>query len=448
MALSRTLRRRSAERADPIVSFTDWNKMFRPGGQVSYGGQQYQAFQTSLMASLGGEYYDQNSVVYACATNRILLFSEARFQFQQMRKGRPGDLFGNEELSILEEPWPGATTGDLLTQAELDVAMHGNSYWVNDGPDFMLRLDPSRVTLLTEGRPNEWSGYMVGDRLVAYAYDAGTGPDGKPKVQIYLPGEVAHYKPHPDKDNRFIGMSWLTPCLEDILSDEEMTTLKVTNLRNRGNLDVVVTIDKTVSPEQFKATVDAYYAKHVGPENAGRPLFISGGVDVKTIGQTFEQMSMRATQGAGETRIAACAGVPPVIVGLSEGLSAATYSNYSQARRRLVDGTMRPLWRFFAGAMQAIVEPPTGSRLWYDDRDIPFLREDVKDQAEILGRNAGTAAILVNGGWEPDSVIDAVTAGDLKRLVGAHTGLNSVQLQPAATSVPDAPKALSAAPTK
>ena len=74
---------------------------------------------------------------------------------------------------------------------------------------------------------------------------------------------------------------------------------------------------------------------------------------MKTIGQSFEDLEVKATQGAGETRIAACAGVPPVIVGLSEGLSSATYSNYSQARRRLVDGTMRPLWRFFASAMES-----------------------------------------------------------------------------------------------
>jgi phage portal protein BeeE len=58
------------------------------------------------------------------------------------------------------------------------------------------------------------------------------------------------------------------------------------------------------------------------------------------------------TQGAGETRIAAAAGVPPVIVGLSEGLQAATYSNYSQARRRFADGTMRPLWRNAAVARE------------------------------------------------------------------------------------------------
>ena len=59
--------------------------------------------------------YRSNGVVFACMMTRFLLFSEARFQFQQMRSGRPGDLFGTPDLSILERPEPGGTTGDLLS---------------------------------------------------------------------------------------------------------------------------------------------------------------------------------------------------------------------------------------------------------------------------------------------------------------------------------------------
>jgi len=39
----------------------------------------------------------------------------------------------------------------------------------------------------------------------------------------------------------------------------------------------------------------------------------------------------------------------------------------------------------------------------------------------------------VDAGWEPDAVIDAINAGDLKRLIGKHSGLYSVQLQPPGT---------------
>jgi hypothetical protein len=60
--------------------------------------------------------YKSNGVVFACMAARQLLFSEARFQFRQLRGGRPGDLFGSPELAILETPWTNGTTGDLLTR--------------------------------------------------------------------------------------------------------------------------------------------------------------------------------------------------------------------------------------------------------------------------------------------------------------------------------------------
>ena len=71
--------------------------------------------------------------------------------------------------------------------------------------------------------------------------------------------------------------------------------------------------------------------------------------------------------------------------------------------------------------------PDPASRLWFDDRDVPFLQEDVLDAAEIRAKDATTMRQLVDGGFDPASVVEAVTSGDMSRLV--HTGQLSVQLQ-------------------
>jgi phage portal protein BeeE len=412
------------------LSITDWSKQFAPGAQVNYGGSSYQAYQVMPSASApGASYYETNSVVFACEANRLLLFAEARFQFQQLRNGRPGDYFGNSALEILEEPWPGASTRDLLTQAELDVLHCGNSYWVRDMESdgkYLLRLDPAKVLILTDAAyDTEVTGARIGERVIAYGYKV----DDK-TVAVFEPVQVAHHKPYPDRNNRTLGMSWLSPCILDIDADQKTTAYKNQHISQGANLSYVVSFDKDVTKEQFDSFVESYRENHERPENAGKTLFLGGGADVKTVGQTWENLALKATQGAGETRIAACAGVPPVIVGLSEGLASATYSNYGQARRRLVDGTMRPLWGAFAGALQSLLVMPPSARLWYDDRDIAFLREDVKDQAEVLSANAATLNGLVAAGFEPDAAVGAVLSGDLARLNGKHTGLFSVQLQP------------------
>lgn len=81
--------------------------------------------------------------------------------------------------------------------------------------------------------------------------------------------------------------------------------------------------------------------------------------------------------------------------------------------------------------METLIRPPSGSQLWVDSRDIPFLREDRKDAAEIQQLKATTIRTLTDGGYEPTSVIAAVEAEDMTLL--RWTGLLSVQLQPPGT---------------
>ena len=106
----------------------------------------------------------------------------------------------------------------------------------------------------------------------------------------------------------------------------------------------------------------------------------------------------------------------------------------------MADLLMRPMWRNLCGTLERIVPPPPGKRLWYDQAGIPFLAEDVKDAADVLAVQATAIRTLVDGGYDADSVVDAVTSGDLSRLEGEHTGLVPVQLQkPGSTAPADKP---------
>jgi hypothetical protein len=89
-------------------------------------------------------------------------------------------------------------------------------------------------------------------------------------------------------------------------------------------------------------------------------------------------------------------------------LQAATYSNYAQARRAFADQTMRPLWRNAAGSLARIITVPPASELWYDDRDIPALRR-TRRTPRTFSDPGGHDRELINAGYEPDSVVKAVT---------------------------------------
>jgi phage portal protein BeeE len=157
---------------------------------------------------------------------------------------------------------------------------------------------------------------------------------------------------------------------------------------------------------------------------------LAPGADVTVVGKDFSQMAFSETQGRDETRIAAAAGVPAVIVGLKESMQGSSLNagNYQQARRRFADGTMRPLFRSAAAALETLVPAPNaGSVLWYDDSQVAFFREDRADAADIFYKKALTVESLVRAGYQADTVATAVELEDLRAL--QHTGLFSVQLQ-------------------
>jgi hypothetical protein len=144
-------------------------------------------------------------------------------------------------------------------------------------------------------------------------------------------------------------------------------------------------------------------------------------------------MDFKSLQGLAETRIAAAGRVHPAIVGLSEGLAGSSMNegNFRAAKDGFADGTLRPLWASLCSALAPLVQGKRNSRLWYDMRDIAFLRHDQKELAEIRGIDASTMAKLIMNGYTPESIVIAIENEDWTLL--KHTGLYSVQLQPPLT---------------
>ena len=429
------------ERSTSPLSLDDWLNY------MSYAGNTYQIRQTLTGAeeSIEGSFegivqgaYRDNGIVFACELARLMVFSEARFMFRQRRKGKPGDLFSLPSLDILDKPWRGARTGDLLMKMLQHGDIAGNAY-VTRRQDRLKIMRPDWVTIVTgSDTDSEVSGDDLDAELVGYLYHPGGKYSGEDPVPL-LPEQVAHFRPIDDPVANHLGIPWLTPVIREILSDKAATNHKQRFFENGATPNMVVSLDPQITEAQFKEWIRLFEANHKGTANAYKTLYLGGGAKVEVVGADLKQLDFKLTQGAGETRIAAAAGVPPIIVGLSEGLQSATYSNYGQAKRRFADGTMRPLWRKAAAALENIVPAPAASELWYDPSDIPFLEEDMKDAADILQTHAGAIRQLVDAGFEPQTVIDAVTAGDLERL--QHTGLYSVQLQPPGTTNPE-PEAL------
>lgn len=436
--LARSLTRPLARSTFAPLSMGDWNDMFSLDGMSLLNTTMQpnrEGDVTGGFTSLVGSAYAGNGVVFACILARFMLFSEARFQYQQLRNGRPGNLFGTKELNILEHPEPGKTTGDLLARAIIDIDLAGNWYGLRR-PGRIKRLRPDWVTIIVGSRDESASAWDPDAEVIGYIYEPG-GPGGGQKPQTFLANEVAHFAPIPDPTAQYRGMSWLTPILREMMADTAATAHKLAFFRNSATSNIAITLPSTMTLEKAREWKEFFEQEHTGVRNAYRTMFFGGGATQTVIGADFQQMDFRAMQGAVETRIASASGMHPVIVPFSEGLTGSSLNagNFQQAARMVADKTLRPLWRNFAGSLENIIPLPNpSSRMWYDDRDIAFLRADIKDAADTQHTYATTIDALVNTGFTPESAISAVMAGDMNQLV--HTGLLSVQLQPPGAALP------------
>lgn len=370
--------------------------------------------------------------VFAVSMARASLFSEARFLWQRMRKGKPGDLFGHGSLANLERPWPNGTTGELLLRAEQDVTLAGNFYLANEG-DRLRRLRPDWVQIVLTAPPAQ----AVKSDVLGYMYTPGGmnpfNSQPKPESVFYPPEEIAHWSPIPDPEAQYRGMSWLTPVITEVMADRASIAHELKFFENAATPNLAVSVKETVSLDQFKEYLAANVEAQAGLENAYKTAFFGGGADVTVVGKDLRQIAFAETMGANEVRVCAAGRCPPIVAGVSEGLRSSTYSNYQQAVRHFGDGFARPQWRSFCASVEQIL-PKLGSdtRLWYDDESIPMLREAAKDRADVHESQSRQIKALIEAGFKPKAAVEAVTTGDLSILDApdAHTGMVSVQMQP------------------
>ena len=415
------------QREDPSLSFNQWAELINSftfqGLRYTTPGGAQEDVGTNFSGMARGA-YRSNGVVFATILVRQSLFSEARFQFRRFQKGRPQNLFGGSELAPLENPGQARTTGDLLSEAIVYHDIGGNWFGTNRYGG-IKSLRPDWMTFIAGSPESDASIWDPSTELLGYSYQPG-GPGSGEEPIGFLPEEIAHFAMVKDPEARFRGMSWLTPIVREVMADKAFTDHKLNHLEHGATPNLVV---KTTFEdlERMMPWVEKFREQHEGSHNAARTLFLGAGQDAVPVGTNLKDLDFKAVQGAGETRIAAAGGVPPVIIGLSEGLEAATYSNYALAMRRFADVTMRPLWRNFAASVSNLITVPSGAELWYDTRDIAALRQDELEAAEVRQRNAATIASYIINGWTPESARDAVLANDESLL--EHTGLVSVQLQ-------------------
>lgn len=378
---------------------------------------------------------------------RAMVLSQARFTFRNPPSSArsPRRTFGTSALSLLEKPWTNATTGELLSRMEWHAGLAGNAYVTNRTPGRLRVLRPDWVAIVYGSQQEpELAAHALDGELVGYVYAPGglvnTGTalaaSGGGRMYSLLPDEVAHWSPIPDPECAGIGMSWITPAVREIQGDIAASKHKLQFFERGATPNLVVKGIPAQSSAQFNELVEAMESRHAGLGNAYRTLYLTAGADATVVGSNLQQIDFKSTVGTGETRISVLSRVPAAVLGISEGLAGSSLNagNFGQARRNFSDTWVFPSLQDLCAALAPLVRVPPDAELWFDTTDMPLLREDAKDAAEIEGMKADTITKYVREGFTADSAIAAVRGQDVSLLV--HTNLVSVQLQQPGTTTP------------
>ena len=381
---------------------------------TTYAGSDREAIMPQMTAWAQNT-YGNSAIVFGAILVRMALFTEARFTYQAKDDKH---LFGNTSLAKLEEPWPGGTSGDLLARMEQDVSLTGNAYlWDAPGEDRLVRLRPDWTTIVSElvqvaggGQYRQVTGYWVEPPRTV---------QGQGKGQFYPADEVVHWAPIPDPAADFRGMSWLTPVYRDVAGDDGLTKYKIMYLQHNASPNLLLKYAQKLQPGTVDAIRERMTARYGGVDNAFKTLVLDQGADATVIGNSLSQMDFSNVSAVGVERILAAAAVPGVLVGLEPLRGAGR--GFEESMQKFANVWARPQWRSVCGALSQILDVPAGNRLWYDTSDIAALQdgETAQAQAALVRMQALLAAR--QAGYDPESAIAAVNAGDVTQLKVADT---------------------------
>ncbi len=379
---------------------------------------------------------------FAAQLVRASVLSMARFTFRSRpNTSTPRRQFGTNDLLPLEKPFTNMSTGELISRMEWSAGLAGNAYVVRqpnlgasdtDSPYLLRVLRPDWTAIMYGSNRNPSDPKFATDsEILGYAYRNGGFSSQNPNdLEVFLPDVVAHWSPLPDPMSPGLGMSWITPALRDIQADQSALEYKLSFFTNGATPNLVIKGLPATTTAQFKEFVDAIEKTHAGSTNAFKSLYLTAGADATVIGSNLQELDLSSITSHGETRVSYLSRVPAVILGIAAGLKGSSLNagNYGEARRNFADSWVYPTMASLCSALSVLINIPGGAELWFDTADIPLLREDALDAANIEKVKEETIVAYVQAGFKPDSVIAAVRGQDISQLVHDDR-FTSVQLQ-------------------
>ncbi|MFW6412673.1 MAG: phage portal protein, partial [Oceanicaulis sp.] len=316
-------------------------------------------------AAFASEGFARNPVAHRC----VRLIAEAAAACP-VKAG--GGAAAQTARALLARPNLDQSGPELLETLYGHLQVGGDGYLEIAGPDggpfALYALRPDRVSVLPgpKGWADGWE-YRHGSEKRVFARDRASGRSPILHLKLFNPSDD-HYGLSPMEaaaravDVHNAGGAWAKALLDN--AARPSGALVVGGKEGEGRL----------SDAQFARLKEELETLHTGPQNAGRPLLLEGGLDWKPMGHSPAEMDFIEARREAAREIAQAFGVPPMLLGLPGDN---TYSNYREANHAFYRQTVLPLVKKTAAALEAFLAPWLGPvTLSADEESLPALQDE------------------------------------------------------------------------
>ena len=287
----------------------------------------------------------------------------------------------NPLQKLLDYPGPRFTARQFRAKFAVDYLGYGNAFFVMERPSETrppVALRPvnaesiQQVWIDTEGDPRRydyanWAGIIINvlTEDMLHFRDLEMGRPFEAEVFGYPRGATA---------------------IGSILADNEATSYVRQVVTNDGTPTFAVIMSDEATTEDAVAMQDRYTARVVDRGKRGVPAFFGAVKDIKPLGFTLSDLEFPDLRRVSREDICAAFGVDPRMIGIGSASSDGGLSGiqYAEARARLVQHTIEPLFSAFEDELNHWLAPEFGDVWVTYDHDI--LRDLVENDTETSTR--------------------------------------------------------------
>lgn len=321
-------------------------------------------------AQLTAKGYARNAIAFRC----VRLVAEAAASIP-LRPRRGGLRAGEDDplASLLRHPNGEQSLTETMETFYGHLQIAGNAYLHLADIDgdareiYGLRPDRVRVRQGKTGWALGWE-YQVGDEPVFFPRDAATGRSNILHMRVFHPGDD-HYglapmeAAHTALETHNAASAWNRALLDNAARPSGALVFRGETGTDR------------LTEEQYDRLKAELSDAHSGPNAAGRPLVLEGGLDWRPFGLSPAEMDFAEAKNIAAREIALAFGVPPMLLAIPGDN---TYANYKEANLAFWRLTIVPLARKTAGALTRWLRPWLGDdvEIVCDIDHLPALFEE------------------------------------------------------------------------